>query len=85
MACASSKPIACSFFGNGKTTCGESRGKVDVISLIVNSAISIQNVVKKCSRVLNLLFYLSFLMELFTNIAIFWGIYHVTAGKVDIS
>ena len=34
MACASSKPIACSFFGNGKITCGESRGKVDVISLI---------------------------------------------------
>ena len=34
MACASSKPIACSFYGNGKITCGESRGKVDVISLI---------------------------------------------------
>ena len=34
MACASSKPIACSFFGNGKITCGESRGKVDVISVI---------------------------------------------------
>ena len=57
MACASSKPIACSFFGNKKTKCGESRGKVDVISLIVNSAISIQNVVKKCSRVLSLFFF----------------------------
>ena len=34
MAGASSKPIACSFFGNGKITCGESQGKVDVISLI---------------------------------------------------
>ena len=34
IACASSKPIACSFLGNGKITCGESRGKGDVISLI---------------------------------------------------
>ena len=30
----SSKPIACSFLGKGKTTCGESRGNVDAISLI---------------------------------------------------
>ena len=34
MAWASSKPISCSFFGNGKISCGESRGKVEVISLI---------------------------------------------------
>ena len=34
MASASARPLAYSLFGNGKIACGESRGKVEVISLI---------------------------------------------------
>ena len=33
-ASASTRPLACSFFGSGKVSCGESRGKFDVIPLI---------------------------------------------------
>ena len=34
MASATTRPLACSLFGNGKIACGEPRGKVEVISLI---------------------------------------------------
>ena len=34
MASVTTRPLACSLFGNGKIACGESRGKVEVMSLI---------------------------------------------------
>ena len=34
MASATTRPLACSLFGNGKIACGEPRGKAEVISLI---------------------------------------------------
>ena len=47
MASAPTRPIVCSFFGSGKITCGESRGKKESVPLIQCIA-NITNHLKSC-------------------------------------
>ena len=47
MASAPTRPSACSFFGNGKINCGESRGKEQVIPL-TECVSDVRNHLKSC-------------------------------------